>query len=216
VSTQPFKFSGSGQVQAGKDKVLILPAIEFSPDATLDLTDNAMVIDYGGASPIDSIQSSLVSGYASGAWNGAGINSSSAAANAGTALGLAESSAINSVFPASFAGVQVDDTAVLIRYTITGDGNLDGSVDLTDFTYLAANFNAAGVRWWQGDYDYNNSVDLTDFTMLAANFNSSSGAQALAASQAPARTAPLFSATPLATDTSDNQRPVEGLVADVL
>jgi hypothetical protein len=45
-------------------------------------------------------------------------------------------------------------------------------VDLTDFTFLAANFNTtSGATWLQGDYNYDGKVDLTDFTFLAANFN---------------------------------------------
>jgi hypothetical protein len=66
--------------------------------------------------------------------------------------------------------------ALLMRYVYYGDGNLDGTVDLTDFTYLAANFNsnvsaAPGTAWLFGDYNYDGNVDLTDFTFLASNFN---------------------------------------------
>jgi hypothetical protein len=61
---------------------------------------------------------------------------------------------------------------VLIRYTAMGDSDLSGTVDLTDFTLLAANFGAtSGKSWFNGDYDYNGAVDLTDFTYLASNFN---------------------------------------------
>jgi autotransporter-associated beta strand protein len=59
-----------------------------------------------------------------------------------------------------------------IGYTYYGDSNLDNTVDLTDFTFLAANFNkVGGATWLQGDYNYDGNVDLTDFTFLAANFN---------------------------------------------
>jgi len=74
--------------------------------------------------------------------------------------------------PAVFANVDAD--AVLVRYTLSGDSNVDGKVDLTDFTFLAANFNkSSGATWLQGDYNYDGKVDLTDFTFLAANFNQS-------------------------------------------
>jgi hypothetical protein len=42
---------------------------------------------------------------------------------------------------------------------------------LTDFTFLASNFNATGQTWQHGDFNYDGTVDLTDFTILAANFN---------------------------------------------
>ena len=104
-----------------------------------------------------------------------GITSSTAQADASgahkTALGYAEASDLYSSFPATFRGQTVDNTSVLVRYTAAGDGNLDGTVDLTDFTFLAANFNGTGKTWLQGDYNYDGNVDLTDFTFLASNFN---------------------------------------------
>jgi hypothetical protein len=148
-------------------------------NAALDLTNNAIVIDYDSSSPLATVVDQIKSGYASGAWNGKGINSSSAPAGFNghaTAVGYAEASTVLSYSggTASFRGQTVDPTAVLARYTLTGDGNLDGSVDLTDFTFLAANFNTVGgATWLQGDYNYDGNVDLTDFTFLASNFNQS-------------------------------------------
>jgi hypothetical protein len=58
-------------------------------------------------------------------------------------------------------------------FILNGDANHDRTVDLTDFTILAANFNQAGRNFGQGNFDYDadGTVDLTDFTILAANFN---------------------------------------------
>jgi hypothetical protein len=144
--------------------------------STLDLNQNDLIVDYTGGSPIGTIQNQIKSGYAGGSWNGNGINSSAAAAagatSTRTALGYSEASAINA---ASFSGQTLpDNTAVLVRYTLAGDSDLSGVVDLTDFTFLAANFNTVGTaNWLQGDYNYDGNVDLTDFTFLAANFNKS-------------------------------------------
>ena len=52
----------------------------------------------------------------------------------------------------TFGNQSADGTAVLIRYTLSGDSNLSGNVDLTDFTFLAANFNKpSGAQWIEGD-----------------------------------------------------------------
>jgi T5SS/PEP-CTERM-associated repeat protein len=59
----------------------------------------------------------------------------------------------------------------ITSYALPGDANLSGFVDLTDFTFLAANFNGSGKNWLQGDFNADGTVDLTDFTFLAANFN---------------------------------------------
>jgi rhamnogalacturonan endolyase len=56
-------------------------------------------------------------------------------------------------------------------FVLRGDANHDRSVDLTDFTILASNFNKTGRTFGQGDFSYDGNVDLTDFAMLAANFN---------------------------------------------
>src|SRR5206468_174900 len=124
-------------------------------------------------------------------WNGVGVNSSVAAAAASTAhrtaLGYAEASSVGiGAGGGTFSGQAVDNTSVLVRYTLSGDSNLSGGVDLTDFTFLAANFNkVGGATWLQGDYNYDGNVDLTDFTFLASNFNQSLSAGDAASLGAP-------------------------------
>ncbi len=147
---------------------------DTTPTATLDLSDNALIVDYTGASPISTLQAQLKSGYAMGTWLGNGIISSSAtavAADAGdahkTALGYAEASNIG---VGSFAGQSVDDSSVLIRYTLAGDANLDGVVNALDFNALASNFGDSGQLWSGGDFNYDGIVNTLDFNQLAANF----------------------------------------------
>jgi hypothetical protein len=146
-----------------------------SPTAQLDITDNALVVDYTGATPFETIRAQVVSGYAGGSWNGNGIVSSSA--NGSThGVGYAESSDIFTSFPATFAGESVDDTAVLLRFARYGDANIDGTVNLQDFNRLASNFGtASGADWSQGDFNYDGVVNLQDFNRLAANFGRSAG-----------------------------------------
>jgi hypothetical protein len=52
---------------------------------------------------------------------------------------------------------------------LPGDANLDGTVDLTDFGILKANF-GAGDEWLEGDFNVDGQVDLGDFGILKANF----------------------------------------------
>ena len=142
-----------------------------APAATLDLTNNKLVIDYATDSPLLAVRDLIGSGYANGSWSGTGISSSTAAANPGYALGYAESSALFTNFPATFGGQSVDDTAVLLGYTLYGDANLDGQVNLQDFNRLASNFGASGSGVWsQGDFNYDGNVNLQDFNRLASNF----------------------------------------------
>jgi hypothetical protein len=138
----------------------------------LDLTDNALVVDYSGLSPLVTIANQLKTGYRNGVWVGNGIASSSAAADPQhrTALGFAEAANLFSVFPATFRGQTVDNTSVLVRYTIYGDANLDGVVDTLDFNSLAANFGKSGQSWSAADFNFDGVVDTLNFNNLAASF----------------------------------------------
>ena len=167
---------GSGVVFAGGTRTVVLESIAVDSAGFLDLNDNALVIDYaaGGPSPVDSVATLLATGRAGGAWNGiGGINSTSAAAQASTrALGFGESSGLFGAFPASFAGASVDDSAVLVRFTLPGDATLDKTVGIADFSALAGNFNATGSpAWSRGNFNYDDAVNIADFSVLAGNFN---------------------------------------------
>ena len=142
-----------------------------TPTAQLDITNNPMVIDYAtpvppATSPLATIKAQIAAGYAGGSWNGNGIISSSANASQ-FGVGYAEASSLPSV-PAIFGTVDAD--TVLIRLTRYGDANLDGTVNLSDFNRLAANFGSTTGDWSQGDFNYDSNVNLSDFNRLAANF----------------------------------------------
>ena len=153
---------------------VVIGGVPSAPNGTLDLSNQSLVIDYSGASPRATVEQLLFSGSAGGAWNGPGINSSSAAAAAATpdrtAIGVVEATDLFMSFPGQFAGQSIDSTSVLARYTLAGDGNLDGVVTIQDFSNLAANFGQAGKRWFLGDFNFSGTVDISDFSLLASNF----------------------------------------------
>ena len=143
-------------------------------NGTLNITDNVVAVDYSGTSPIGVIHSLIGRAYNGGDWLGAGgITSSAAVATPGTAVGYAEAVDVFAALPATFGGMTVDATSVLIRHTVYGDANLDGRVNLADFNRLATHF-GHGLRFWaHGNLDYDVDVDLADFNRLAANFGAS-------------------------------------------
>ena len=143
----------------------VIPAISIT-GGTLDLTNNVMVIDYTGASPLATIRGLLTTGYANGAWTGPGINSSAAASKPATALGYAEASTVGAN---SLAG-PTDSTSVIVAYTLTGDANLDGVVNTIDFNMLAADFNSRSGSWTGGDFNYDGVVNAEDFDAIARNY----------------------------------------------
>ena len=68
---------------------------------------------------------------------------------------------------------RIVDAAVGRGLTFAGDANLDGRVNLTDFTALANGFGDAADRYADGDFNFNGTVNLADFTTLANNFGGS-------------------------------------------
>jgi autotransporter-associated beta strand protein len=171
--------AGGGTNGVSTVKTLAIAGATDAWTSHFDLNDSGLILDYDTTSPIATIQNQIKSGFNGGSWNGNGINSTAAQPQPGRtsrgAIGYVESSQKFSSFPATFMGQPVNDnTAILVRYTLAGDANLDGTVDLTDFTFLAANFNkTGGAVWLNGDFNYDGNVDLTDFTFLAADFNQS-------------------------------------------
>jgi hypothetical protein len=135
----------------------------YDPAAVMDVKANTMEVAFADIDHRDTLTDALRRGYNGGAWTGNGVTSSVAAANATaahrTAVGLK----------------QFDNVGFRMQYTYSGDANLDRKVDLTDFTFLASNFNQPGRFWYDGDFNYDGTVDLTDFTLLAANFNTTAG-----------------------------------------
>jgi hypothetical protein len=161
--------ASAARITAGGARALIVTSLDLKPDASLDIADNALIVDYAGPSPIESIRAAISRGYANGAWNGTGLRSAMAA-QPGMAVGYAESGDLFTTFPATFAGQPVDDSAVVVRRTLKGDANLDGRVNLADFNRLAVNFGQAGRGWSTGDSNYDGEVNLSDFNALAGNF----------------------------------------------
>jgi hypothetical protein len=177
-------------------KTSSIGSLEIAPNTRLDLGDNDLVRDYVGdpyGFAFQQTRQQIASAYAGGAWTGGGLTSSLADASR-YALGYAESSDLFTAFPATFSGVAVDGTAVLVMYTRYGDANLDGVVNLADFNRLAAHFGATGesTRWSQGDFNYDGTINLQDFNRLAANF----GLGAAGPDVTPADWAALASAVP--------------------
>jgi len=173
LETSAVELLGFMSMSPGRDKVLAVAtlSIETATGGVLDLTDNAAVVDYAGPNPAADIRADIIEGRAGGAWTGPGIRSATAAGSASLAVGYAESPDVFASFPATFLGQTIDNTTVLIRTTLLGDANLDGTVNIGDFSQLAASFNLATNKWAKGDFNYDGTTNIGDFSLLASNFN---------------------------------------------
>jgi hypothetical protein len=172
--------SGNGTLNVGPDSPASLVigkntggssqnALTIGANSTLDITNNHFTINYGSsADPIASILSDLKSGYNNGGWNGtSGIISSSAQTLTGGlryGVGWADGN------DGTHAVAGLSSGVIELKYTLLGDANLDGTVNGSDFSILAANFGLGVTNWDQGNFLFGSSVNGSDFSALAANF----------------------------------------------
>ncbi len=154
--------------------IVTVPAnLTVASTGSLDLGGNDLIVRGGTTTTVAAL---AAAGYAGGAWNGVGgLDSSAANANAAhlTALAVVPASAAAST--TAFDGQPIASTDVLVKYTYYGDTNVDGAVDLADYTRLDGGFIAGGTDWSNGDFNYDKAVDGSDYTLIDNAFNSQSG-----------------------------------------
>src|SRR5207237_303597 len=130
---------------ASGQKNIHLGNLSIDPAATVDVNDGRLEID--NAAIFGTIRSYIKSARnsgSSGPWSGAGLTSSTVAANSGDV---------------ALAAV-VSGSTIIVRPALIGDLNLDNSVSISDFIDLAANFNAPGV-WASGDLNYDDQTTIS-------------------------------------------------------
>jgi hypothetical protein len=163
---------GSFVMPANGSRVLRTRALSIAA-GMLDLADNDMIVDYGDdiASPVGDITEWLRTGYNFGGWDGSGLITSRPDALAGvTALAVAEARDVlflSGVETAPFSGQSADATCVLIKYTYSGDANLDGSVDAADYGMIDNFIQFPGASgYWNGDFNYDGIIDAGDYGLI--------------------------------------------------
>lgn len=178
IATLLINVGGRAAVAAGGANTLKLNVLNNS--GILDLADNALIVS---TTPFSSIRTFIRNGYDNGSWNGPApsiVSSVAASSATDDALGHASASDIGATV---FGDLPVAPTDTLVRRTLSGDANLDGSVGFPDLLALARNYNLTGA-WAGGDFNFDDTVGFADLLTLARNYN---------LSLAPNRSAPVFS-----------------------
>jgi hypothetical protein len=134
----------------------VLRSLSIASGASMDLTNNSMIIDYETAGTIVSDTLNMIQ-------NGRLKTTTPGVA---TRLGYGDNAELALT---SFAGQSVDATSMLVKFTYGGDSDLDGDVDVGDLGRLATNWQSFAL-WTGGDSDYNAFVDVADLGILATNW----------------------------------------------
>ncbi len=174
----------SGWTSSNPVSNINVASLTIAANSVLDIANNHIIIDYGsGSDPMNTtILGYLKSGFAGGTWTGTtGIISTNAQTKTN---GLTYS--IGWADGADKTGNVKNLTSgeIELKYTLVGDANLDGTVNGTDFSILAANFGLGVTNWDQGNFLYTSSVNGSDFSALAANFGQGDSGAAVQVSPA--------------------------------
>jgi hypothetical protein len=136
----------------------------IDPAAQLRSGDRDLIIDHGAVSQAAQVIGHVVAGRIEPDGDVGGLPTTLAVSVA-TDLGLSE-----------FAGVAVDESATLLKYTYVGDANLDGQVDALDYERVdlaIGDSNVLGVA--AGDLNYDTLVNALDYELIDLNIGNGVG-----------------------------------------
>jgi hypothetical protein len=159
-------------LQSGGAVTVKTSSLAIDPAGRLDLADDHLIVDYSGASVVGLVAGELATGRNGGTWNGPGIASNMVGAGSYHALGYAEASqalGLSAAQTAVWNGQTVDATSVLVKYTYGGDANLDGRINVDDYTRLDFNVALGASGWYNGDFNYDGKINVDDYTVIDFN-----------------------------------------------
>ena len=155
-------------------------SLTISDGAQLDITNNDVVIDYTGASPLTAYEALVASGYnVIGDWQGDGIVSSIAANDGNYIVAIADNATLAAPFGTAqggplFSGVDVDLDTILIKFTHRADINLDGVITPDDSAIFGGNYDETQpATWATGDMNYDGAFTPDDAAIFGAAYDDS-------------------------------------------
>ena len=196
--------TGSSRVElsAGGTRFLRTGSLSLSPDATLDLADNDLIIDNGDIADIVT-----------------GIKFRRIIGKPGKCTALAailndKDDKAHTPVTNSFAGETVLATDVLVKYTWAGDANLDGMVNADDYGLIDRGFISQKRGWYNGDFNYDTFVNADDYGMIDRAFVEQTGTLAVGAAESSPQPAQV-PAAPAALNTVTPKRDLDSLLSQL-
>jgi hypothetical protein len=144
----------------------------------MDLRDNDLIVQSDAAGRLATLSHTtnlIKTGRAAAGnlWSGDGVTSSTAAADASgiTGLAVALNDAGNGTpLLSTFDGVAVDTNSILVKFTYTGDADLNGRVNIDDYLRIDRGIANGLSGYANGDFDYNGVITADDFMLIDRAF----------------------------------------------
>lgn len=139
----------------------------------LDITNNDLIVHTVST---DDVRNAVKNWYNNGDKNGSsGIGST--VTTALTTLAVFPNAATDgSAYYASYDGIALTSSDVIVKYTYVGDTNIDGVVNGLDLANAIEALSVGGLTGWQnGDVNYDGVVDVTDINLIKATITANPG-----------------------------------------
>ena len=187
IALESLSLTGSAQaaLTSGGAKVLRTSGMSIPQSATLDLTDNDMIVtatEATRAAVYQNVFTWLKAGRVDGAWTGKGLTSSEAARQAakhkpytGLASMINDKGSGEGAWYTKFDGVTVTINDILVKYTWNGDANLDGVVNADDYFRVDTGFITQAGGYQNGDLNYDGVVNADDYFLIDSAFLGQTG-----------------------------------------
>ena len=161
---------GVAALNAPANSALVVQTLSITGSGKLDLRDNDLVVDYSATSPIG-VWNPAMSTYSgiTGMLASKSIHSSLANGTT-TGLGVGATSQVGT----SFDNETFDTSAVVVKYTYIGDANLDGRINIDDYTCVDSGSAVGATGWYNGDLNLDGRVNIDDYVLID-NASSSQG-----------------------------------------
>lgn len=175
----------SGGVPDAGDRVAIVDAdvslratttiagLRIGGAGSLDVHENALVIDYAEMGPLETWDGSGYTGASGLIASGKLISSAAGAATTLAAAEAADVLALEASQTAIWNGQAVDGTSVLVRFTYAGDATLDGAINIDDYGRIDAHVARSGSvwGWFNGDFNYDGLINIDDYGIIDSNLS---------------------------------------------
>ncbi len=167
---------------AGAATVLRTSSLSIAQQATLDLDRGSLVLQTTPSNRfqiLNTVRSMIKSGYGNPAnpWLGSGITSTAARSNSHTGLSAILNDFGGSAGPVltSFAGELVNVNSVIVKYTWTGDANLDGRVNADDYFAIDSGYILHATTYQSGDFNVDGFINADDYFLIDSAFVAQTG-----------------------------------------
>jgi hypothetical protein len=159
--------------------VSVINTLAIATNAKLDIGANKVitknVIGTITGTTYSDVAGLIQSGRNGGGWGGAtGIVTSQTQATTSniTTIGVATAAQVKGIATtatSTWGGQTVTGTDTLVMYTYGGDANLDGKINVDDYTRIDFNVPLGSTGWYNGDFNYDGKINVDDYTIIDFN-----------------------------------------------